>query len=374
MRSALSFEIAPHSSWSSALRSFALATAWLDGAAACALRCALRHAPGQRLRAPLPPRAGGAFCWARWIAWRGRPLPLRALALCAAPRPSPRALSRRATWSLTAFLALERLGIVATRAAAPRGRPLVLALLGAGECEGASAAATVAVFWQCLELLARAGVRNVVLLCVGRESKYAATEQPRVFDLDFADSAAARAFVDAPGAPAWAEEERGESDEAAAPFAVGGDTGGGDTGGGAPSPLFGAPPGAEDARALRVTVQHVYGFLHDIAASEATATHPPLAGASDSGEGLDAALLYHGGVWGYSSWRATLAPLGRAGIPIVVTSYNRYEAEDDYDALSSWGLRHVWEEEANPARSLAALRRPSVPERMAWNWYWQCVV
>ena len=391
------------------LRSFGRLAPWLSDASAAALRCAVRHRGAQLLPAPAPCAGSG---WGPWLAWRARPLPLRTLALGAAPRPSPRLLSQRATWSLTAFAALVRLGIVvsenATSAAASaadaddavdddaRPPPLVLALLGAGEREGTTAEATIGVFWQLLELLARAGIRDVVLLCVGKESVYPEDETPRSFALDFTDAAAARVFVGAADAAEAPEAAEGGAHgaAAAATATTAGDDGGDDGDAAVLATAAAAAAAASrvaagdglfaqcysgrrrgEASLLRVVVQHVYGLLHEVASTPTAPQRPALAGIGGSSARVpDLALCYHGGVWGYSSWRDTLAPLGEAGCPIVVTSYNLYEAEDDWDVLHAWGLRHLWEEEPNPFRSLVALQRPSVPERMAWNWYWQCVV
>ena len=75
-----------------------------------------------------------------------------------------------------------------------------------------------------------------------------------------------------------------------------------------------------------------------------------------------AAFAFQAGFWGYDTWRPAVARLCREAVPLVFTSYNAAEAEDDADALDGWALggRWRWRPEPNPWRSLA--REPRAAE------------
>mmetsp|Transcript_9832 Transcript_9832/g.18470 ORF Transcript_9832/g.18470 Transcript_9832/m.18470 type:complete len:227 (-) Transcript_9832:1338-2018(-) len=92
----------------------------------------------------------------------------------------------------------------------------------------------------------------------------------------------------------------------------------------------------------------------------------------------DMAFLFDAGIWGYDSWKPTLIKLCENNdLPVVVTSYNEWEADDDHDSISS-ALEHnerlcwKWQPEKNPYGSLR--HRPSGIEgrTCADNNYWQC--
>lgn len=62
--------------------------------------------------------------------------------------------------------------------------------------------------------------------------------------------------------------------------------------------------------------------------------------------------------------------------PIVFTSYNLQEAEDDYDTIAEWGgFEWVWEEAPGPCPGSApyANRDENVVHMQCNNSYWQCV-
>jgi len=66
------------------------------------------------------------------------------------------------------------------------------------------------------------------------------------------------------------------------------------------------------------------------------------------------AVAFQGGVWGYDSWGATIALARKLGTPLVLTSYNMDEAEDDEEAMKAFepSAKWRWGAEANPWRSL----------------------
>ena len=122
-------------------------------------------------------------------------------------------------------------------------------------------------------------------------------------------------------------------------------------------------PGMADRPAARVGggggVAHASGFYDDWLAGPGAREPPP-----------DVALLFHPGLWGYATWRASLRALLARGSPTVVTSYTPQEAEldalavgaallgeadaDDDDkaaAAAEARLRWFWRPEANPHAS-----------------------
>ncbi|KAJ1460830.1 hypothetical protein M885DRAFT_612019 [Pelagophyceae sp. CCMP2097] len=91
------------------------------------------------------------------------------------------------------------------------------------------------------------------------------------------------------------------------------------------------------------------------------------------------AAAFQGGIWGYESWRPTVSALHDRGVPLVVTSYNEFEAEDDEDALEALdlGLRWEWKPERNAHSSPDEEPRkenPNGPYALFENCFWQCVV
>ena len=113
------------------------------------------------------------------------------------------------------------------------------------------------------------------------------------------------------------------------------------------------------------------GFFHDWSSVAATQCHKPTI-----------CLLYNPGCWGYPSWLPTISAILKTGTPCVITSYNIFEAEDDYDTIESVGnfnengnARWLWSYELNPHASTSS--RPagvaSDPDRRCTvNAIWQC--
>ncbi|KAJ1615919.1 hypothetical protein T492DRAFT_1109980 [Pavlovales sp. CCMP2436] len=90
------------------------------------------------------------------------------------------------------------------------------------------------------------------------------------------------------------------------------------------------------------------------------------------------AFAFNAGLWGYDSWASSVAALGRMSgrVPLVVTSYNELEADEDAGVLEEMGLDEhsdwSWAPEANP---FAATRQwqNSLGRTAADNWWWQCL-
>jgi hypothetical protein len=121
----------------------------------------------------------------------------------------------------------------------------------------------------------------------------------------------------------------------------------------------------------------------------------------------DVCICFNAGVWGYSDWLPTLQLLlqgeskdrgkGRdVGCPLVLTSYNAREAEDDLEVLWAMNidveetrcLQHrqqvsvetmhnaavLWGPALNPFRSLERRMCDGLPnELMFENWCWLCL-
>ncbi len=87
------------------------------------------------------------------------------------------------------------------------------------------------------------------------------------------------------------------------------------------------------------------------------------------------AVAFQAGLWGYSTWQRSVLRVRDAGRPILITSYNAWEADDDGEALREWGdWRWIWQAESNPWRSLAAEPRAGpLPHALFENCVTQCV-
>lgn len=86
------------------------------------------------------------------------------------------------------------------------------------------------------------------------------------------------------------------------------------------------------------------------------------------------AVAFNAGAWGYDSWRPCIELVARTACPFLLTSYNALEAEEDEDALSSWGVVNWrWHAEANPfASDEAEVRQGSIPHPLHENGAWMC--
>ena len=113
--------------------------------------------------------------------------------------------------------------------------------------------------------------------------------------------------------------------------------------------------------------------------------------AAERGPDPHVAVAFQGGLYGYDAWVPTLQlVVAEIGSPLLVTSYNLAEAEDDEEVINdalgtaaSW----LWAPQANPWRSLlnerelrrrppashaAAQAAPALPALLE-NAAWQCV-
>ena len=86
-------------------------------------------------------------------------------------------------------------------------------------------------------------------------------------------------------------------------------------------------------------------------------------------------FCFNAGIWGYDEWLPSINLMcNQLECPVVITSYNMYEAEDDQDALEQLHLSWLWEPQRNQFGSLVSRDSQSVPGRtLADNAYWQCV-
>ena len=78
------------------------------------------------------------------------------------------------------------------------------------------------------------------------------------------------------------------------------------------------------------------------------------------------ALAFNAGLWGYASWAESVRLCVRLEVPLVVTSYNSAEADEDEDAIDELGghaVRWRWRTEPNPWRSLVAEPRATCEGR-----------
>jgi len=90
------------------------------------------------------------------------------------------------------------------------------------------------------------------------------------------------------------------------------------------------------------------------------------------GKDFACAFAFNAGVWGYDSWAATINILTT---PLVLTSYNELEADDDAGALEECGLCEGdwhWAAERNPFGS-TKVRLNCMGREAADNQWWQCV-
>ncbi|KAF0711812.1 Aste57867_5070 [Aphanomyces stellatus] len=91
-----------------------------------------------------------------------------------------------------------------------------------------------------------------------------------------------------------------------------------------------------------------------------------------------AVFCFNAGVWGYDEWLPTFQHMmcEDAALPILVTSYNEFEAVDDADAIDDmegpWVWR--WQQEPNPFASLTPRSsQNTIANRVLHeNAYWQC--
>ena len=103
--------------------------------------------------------------------------------------------------------------------------------------------------------------------------------------------------------------------------------------------------------------------------------------ASDEASMPHLAVAFNAGVWGYDSWRPCIERICQdESCSLLITSYNAMEADDDDEALRSYGVhRFLWEPQANPWGSPEAeakeRTRPTqgAPHAQYENAYWICI-
>lgn len=88
------------------------------------------------------------------------------------------------------------------------------------------------------------------------------------------------------------------------------------------------------------------------------------------------ACAFDAGIWGYDSWIPTIRLVcATLKIPLVVTSYNALEAEDDADILRDIeGTKVLWESVPNPHGSLVEWRSVYAGEVQSDNAMWHCLI
>ena len=87
------------------------------------------------------------------------------------------------------------------------------------------------------------------------------------------------------------------------------------------------------------------------------------------------AICFNAGIWGYPDWAPTVVKVvEELGMPLVVTSYNYMEADDDEDMVRSFGLgMGRWAPRLNPYRSLAGTASQYAGEVLCENCYWMAL-
>lgn len=132
----------------------------------------------------------------------------------------------------------------------------------------------------------------------------------------------------------------------------------------------------------KLTLVYCPGLYHE---SELAKSYPP-----------DILLAFNAGIWGYDDWLPTLRYILKSNIskldrvPLIITSYNKLEAEDDEDVLlkllKSSGTgeeadklameKHcVWGVEKNPHQDESSRRQSTHEgEFLTDNAYWMCFV
>lgn len=94
----------------------------------------------------------------------------------------------------------------------------------------------------------------------------------------------------------------------------------------------------------------------------------------------DIAFCFNAGIWGYDTWPKSIAFIIQV-CPVIITSYNEWESDDDFDALETYfdenhvDARWAWRPMLNPYRSATIRNSVSVPGRtLTENNSWQCIL
>ncbi|KAG5175201.1 kinase-like domain-containing protein [Tribonema minus] len=269
---------------------------------------------------------------------------------------------------------------------------LVVHVVGADLNEGTSPPETLRLFGGLFEGLAsRAACASVDLVLVGpnvphgldgvASARTAAARSGGGGDGGAAAAAACGGCGGGGGGSAAAAAVCGGGGGGSAAVAAAVACGGGGGGGG------GAAAAAECGACVAVRVRYACGLYDEVVGALSEAVRDP-----------HVALLFNAGLWGYDTWRPTLARLLCAPneIPccgldadaqpalriVVVTSYCASEATDDLDVIEDvLGVeegdvsRWLWLPELNPHRSLVARdRRGHVTRHEQYeNHHWQCL-
>eukprot|EP00297_Palpitomonas_bilix_P025616 CAMPEP_0113887420 /NCGR_PEP_ID=MMETSP0780_2-20120614/12204_1 /TAXON_ID=652834 /ORGANISM="Palpitomonas bilix" /LENGTH=226 /DNA_ID=CAMNT_0000875951 /DNA_START=67 /DNA_END=744 /DNA_ORIENTATION=+ /assembly_acc=CAM_ASM_000599 len=104
------------------------------------------------------------------------------------------------------------------------------------------------------------------------------------------------------------------------------------------------------------------GYYHDLLSSEYTRSL------------CEGALVicFNAGMWGYESWEESVAAMAELNNTIVVTSYNLYESEEDFDCVEKWlegkGMKMVWDCEEAEHRGDKRKGRIAPYHDMADSW------
>ena len=113
-----------------------------------------------------------------------------------------------------------------------------------------------------------------------------------------------------------------------------------------------------------IQVRSVQGLFHDVCDDlyREDLRHP------------DLFVCFQAGVWAYDTWKQSLERAVEVA-PVVITSYNLEEAEDDNDQLTGWGFTDfLWQEEPNKGGASSYVHEErSLPRPVQENAYWQCL-
>jgi hypothetical protein len=126
---------------------------------------------------------------------------------------------------------------------------------------------------------------------------------------------------------------------------------------------------------LEVCVQYVSELYHDY--HQGVSHHGSNGGSSNLAfQAPNLCVCFQAGVWGYPDWAPTIALLVSLA-PVVITSYNANEADDDWgtleELLDMTAVRWLWEPEVNQFRSLEVRKSSSLSTLLAENSFWQCI-
>eukprot|EP00928_Gymnodinium_smaydae_P067923 TRINITY_DN50938_c0_g1_i1.p1 TRINITY_DN50938_c0_g1~~TRINITY_DN50938_c0_g1_i1.p1 ORF type:complete len:302 (+),score=27.53 TRINITY_DN50938_c0_g1_i1:50-955(+) len=233
----------------------------------------------------------------------------------------------RNSWSLTIYAALERLGLLPAQSKGTQER-LLLHVLGVDSREGRTPAEVAACFSQLAQLLA-GQCSAIELVLVGPNVLFEGSHEFRLSDI---------------------ASHSAECD----------------------SPLL--------------LIHFGTGLYHEVARNHGSIRSSVWAARPV------ARFCMNAGLWGYDSWLETLDMIVCSAdhrAPLIVTSYNAHEAEDDLDVLEQLELQctdeqqtkrrlsdtidWLWKPEPNPFRSFRVRQGDGSRQPQQENLYWQCI-